>query len=84
MVHHEMSDAGIVPWGTEVKNPDFGAVARAIGLHGERVEKAEDICDAISRAFDYSGPALIDFVTDPATSPSLAEDLVTQQEKQIY
>lgn len=31
MVHREMHDAGIEPWGAEVKNPDFGAVARANG-----------------------------------------------------
>jgi pyruvate dehydrogenase (quinone) len=48
-----------------VKNPDFGALAQVAGLHGERVEEAEDIRPAIQRAFDHPGPALIDFVTDP-------------------
>jgi pyruvate dehydrogenase (quinone) len=54
-----------VPWGTDVKNPDFGAVAQAIGLHGERVERSEDIEPAIKRALEHEGPALVDFVTDP-------------------
>ena len=81
MVHHEMSDSGIVPWGTEVKNPDFGAVARAIGLYGERVEKAEDVRDAIIRAFDYPGPALVDFVTDPAAAWIPPEDILTSHGK---
>ena len=64
-----MRDAGYEPWGTGVKNPDFGAVARAMGFFGERVEKAEDIRSAIARAFAHPGPALIDFVTDAAADP---------------
>jgi len=65
MVRAEMEVAGYVPWGTDVKNPDFGAVARAVGIFGERVEKPEGIEPAIKRALDHKGPALIDFVTDP-------------------
>ncbi len=65
MVRAEMMVVGYQPWGTDVKNPDFGAVATAAGLHGERVEHAKDIRPAIKRALDHDGPALIDFVTDP-------------------
>jgi pyruvate dehydrogenase (quinone) len=65
MVRAEMEVSGYVPWGTDVKNPDFGAVASAIGLHGERVEHPQDIEPAIQRALQHNGPALIDFVTDP-------------------
>jgi len=65
MVRAEMMVVGYQPWGTDVKNPDFGAVATAAGIHGERVEKADDIRRAIERAFAHPGPALIDFVTDP-------------------
>ena len=65
MVRAEMMVVGYQPWGTDVKNPDFGAMATAVGIHGERVEKAGDIRPAIERAFAHPGPALIDFVTDP-------------------
>jgi pyruvate dehydrogenase (quinone) len=65
MVRIEMAVAGYIPFGTDVRNPDFGAIARAAGIHGERVERAEDVRPAIQRAFAYDGPALIDFVTDP-------------------
>jgi pyruvate dehydrogenase (quinone) len=65
MVRIEMAVAGYIPFGTDVRNPDFGAVARAAGIHGERVERAEDVRPAIERAFAHDGPALIDFVTDP-------------------
>jgi pyruvate dehydrogenase (quinone) len=65
MVRAEMMVVGYQPWGTDVKNPDFGAVAEACGLHGERVVDSADIGPAIERAFAHDGPALIDFVTDP-------------------
>jgi pyruvate dehydrogenase (quinone) len=65
MVRAEMEVFGYMPWGTDVKNPDFGAVATAVGIHGERVEKPADIDGAIERALAHPGPALIDFVTDP-------------------
>lgn len=65
MVRAEMMVVGYQPWGTDVSNPDFGAVAQAAGIHGERVEKTEDIRPAIERALAHDGPALVDFVTDP-------------------
>ena len=60
-----MAVAGYIPFGTDFQNPDFGAIARAAGIRGERVERAEDVRPAIERAFAHDGPALIDFVTDP-------------------
>ncbi|MFV0315815.1 MAG: thiamine pyrophosphate-dependent enzyme [Microthrixaceae bacterium] len=65
MVRAEMMVVGYQPWGTDVQNPDFGALATAAGIHGERVEHAVDVRPAIARALDHPGPALIDFVTDP-------------------
>jgi pyruvate dehydrogenase (quinone) len=65
MVRAEMMVVGYQPWGTDVTNPDFGALARAVGIHGERVEDPGDIRPAIERAFTHPGPALVDFVTDP-------------------
>ena len=49
MVRAEMMVVGYQPWGTDVKNPDFGAIATAAGMHGERVENADDIRPAITR-----------------------------------
>lgn len=65
MVRIEMAVAGYIPFGTDVHNPDFGALATAAGIHGERVERAEHVRPAIQRAFAHDGPARIDFVTDP-------------------
>jgi pyruvate dehydrogenase (quinone) len=65
MVRAEMMVAGFQPFGTDVVNPDFGALATAAGLHGERVTDHTDIRPAIGRALEHPGPALVDFVTDP-------------------
>src|SRR5882724_11175751 len=51
--------------GTELKNPDFAAYARAFGGHGETVEKTEDFAAAFERALAVGKPAIIHVKTDP-------------------
>ena len=58
-----MKAAGIVNYGTGLDNPDFAEVARAVGLYGARVEKADELEDALADAFTHDGPALVDVVT---------------------
>jgi pyruvate dehydrogenase (quinone) len=65
MVRLEQMVGGYPFWGTENENPDFSAVAKAIGFHAERVERKADVASAIERAFAHSGPALLDVTTDP-------------------
>ncbi len=48
--------------GTLLAHSDYAAMARAFGLHGERVEKPEDLKGALERAL-ANAPALIDVVT---------------------
>ena len=50
--------------GTELVNPDFAALARAYGLHGEVVDKTEDFSGAFERARSVPGPALIELRVD--------------------
>jgi pyruvate dehydrogenase (quinone) len=72
MVRLEMMVGGYPFWGTENNNPDFSAIAKAIGFHAERVERKADLAPAIERAFAHPGPALLDVTTDPnalATPP---------------
>jgi pyruvate dehydrogenase (quinone) len=59
-VELEMKAAGYVNYGTELENPDFAAVARALGMHGERVERPNDLEAALRAAFDHDGPALVE------------------------
>lgn len=62
-VELEMKAAGIVNFGTELQNPDFGAVASALGMFGRRVEAPADLEAALAEAFAYDGPAVVDVVT---------------------
>jgi acetolactate synthase-1/2/3 large subunit len=46
--------------GTELRNPDFAAIARACGAHGESVERTEDFLPALERALAEPRAAVID------------------------
>ncbi|HXQ51743.1 MAG TPA: thiamine pyrophosphate-binding protein [Stellaceae bacterium] len=50
---------------TELKNPDFAALARTYGAHGETVARTEDFAAAFERAKGAGGPALIELKLDP-------------------
>ncbi len=62
-VHDQTVSHGKVV-GTQLQFADHAAMARAFGMHGERVEKAEDLAGAIARAF-ANAPALLDVVVTP-------------------
>ena len=51
--------------GTELRNPDFAAYARAFGGHGETVERTSDFAAAFERAVAAGKPAIIHLKTDP-------------------
>ncbi|TVQ36586.1 MAG: thiamine pyrophosphate-binding protein [Geminicoccaceae bacterium] len=53
--------------GTELKNPDFAALARAYGGHGETVEATSEFPAAWQRALASGKPALIALKLDPRT-----------------
>ncbi len=54
--------------GTRLQDIDYAAVARAYGLHAERVERAEDLPDAIARALAHRPSLLEVTVTTDAVS----------------
>jgi pyruvate dehydrogenase (quinone) len=62
-VELEMKAAGFVTFGTDLKNPDFAAVAEAIGLKGFRVDESDDLEAALSAALAHEGPALVSVKT---------------------
>jgi pyruvate dehydrogenase (quinone) len=62
-VELEMKAAGIVNYATGLKNPDFAAIARAAGLFGATVTRADELEGALQAAFAHEGPALIDVLT---------------------
>ena len=59
-VEVEMMAAGIMPFGTDLKNPDFSKVADACGLYSVRVTKPEELKPGLEAAFSHDGPALVD------------------------
>jgi pyruvate dehydrogenase (quinone) len=62
-VELEMKAAGFVNYGTDLTDPDFAAVARALGMHGQRVERPDDLAGALRAAFDHDGAALVEVMT---------------------
>jgi acetolactate synthase-1/2/3 large subunit len=50
--------------GTELRNPDFAAYARAFGGHGETVEKTADFEAAFERCLAANKPSIIHVKTD--------------------
>ena len=52
-------------WQTELSNPDFSKYAKECGGFGIRVEKNEQLEEALKKAFAYNGPALVEIISDP-------------------
>jgi pyruvate dehydrogenase (quinone) len=59
----EMKVAGQVDTNVDLKNPDFAAMARAMGIHARRVEDPGDSPAAVKEMLDHDGPGLLDVVT---------------------
>jgi len=62
-VELEMKAEGMVNFGTDLQNPNFAEVAMALGLHGSRVEHPHELADALRKAFEHPGPALVEVMT---------------------
>jgi pyruvate dehydrogenase (quinone) len=69
----EQKAAGLIPVYTDLLNPDFGAVARAMGIWGHQVEKAGELDEAVGTWLAQPGPALLHVKVKPmqlVTPPS--------------
>jgi acetolactate synthase-1/2/3 large subunit len=51
--------------GTDLVNPDFVAMAQAMGAHAERVTRTADFAPALERAITAGRAALLELCTDP-------------------
>ena len=65
MVKLEQEQSGLVEFGTELDNPDFAAVATALGLTGIRITDPAQLHEGVKRAFATPGPVLLDVLTNP-------------------
>jgi pyruvate dehydrogenase (quinone) len=62
-VELEMKAEGLLDAYTNLENPDFAGVAKAVGFHSRRVERAEDLDVAVQDWLAEPGPALLDVAT---------------------
>jgi pyruvate dehydrogenase (quinone) len=65
MVKLEMEQVGLPEFGTVLHNPDFAAVARAVGMHGIRIESPDAVEAGVQEALAHDGPVLLDVLTNP-------------------
>ncbi len=65
MVKLEMEVAGLPDWQTDMYNPDFEAIGKAMGIPSYTVDHPEDVEKILSVAFSTPGPALVSVQTDP-------------------
>jgi pyruvate dehydrogenase (quinone) len=60
----EQKATGFLDFGTPFKNPNFAAMAEAVGIRGIRIEEPDDVEAAIASALAHDGPVLIDAVVN--------------------
>ena len=62
-VEMEMKAAGFPDVGCDLKNPNFAAMAQAMGVKGIRVEHPAELEAALREALSHDGPVLVDVVS---------------------
>jgi pyruvate oxidase len=58
-ISKEQLGAGVPVWHTSLHNPDWAAYAELCGATGIRVQRREDLDDALAQLFAATGPALL-------------------------
>jgi pyruvate dehydrogenase (quinone) len=74
----EQKSTGFLETGTELKNPNFAAMAEAVGVRGIRIEDPADVEAGIKAALAHDGPVLVDAVvnrTELAMPPAVTLDM---------
>lgn len=59
-VELEMKAAGIIDFGTDLRNPNFAKLAEATGLLGLTAETPDQVPPMIEQALQHDGPALLE------------------------
>jgi pyruvate dehydrogenase (quinone) len=60
----EQKSTGFLATGTELHNPNFAAMAEAIGMRGIRLEDPAEVEAGIAAALAHDGPVLVDAVVN--------------------
>jgi pyruvate dehydrogenase (quinone) len=74
----EQKSTGFLVYGTELDNPNFAAMAQAIGIRGIRLANPADVDDGISEALAHDGPVVVDAIvarTELAMPPAITVEM---------
>ena len=74
----EQKSTGFLSFGTDFKNPNFAAMAEAVGIRGIRLESPDGVDTGVAAALAHQGPVLIDAVvsrTELAMPPSVTLEM---------
>ncbi len=74
----EQKSTGFLPFGTELDNPNFAAMAEVVGIRGIRLEDPAEVDEGIAAALAHDGPVLVDAVvnrTELAMPPSITLEM---------
>jgi len=77
-VELEQKSTGFLEYGTELENPNFAAMAEAVGIRGIRLQDAGEVDNGMEAAFAHEGPVLIDAVvnrTELAMPPAITLEM---------
>jgi pyruvate dehydrogenase (quinone) len=74
----EQKSTGFLATGTDFKNPNFAAMAEAVGVRGIRIEDPAEVDESIAMALAHDGPVLVDAVvsrTELAMPPAVTLEM---------
>jgi pyruvate dehydrogenase (quinone) len=74
----EQKSTGFLDFGTELKNPNFAAMAEAVCIRGIRLEDPAEVEAGIGEALAHDGPVVVDAVvnrTELAMPPSVTLEM---------
>jgi pyruvate dehydrogenase (quinone) len=77
-VELEQKSTGFLDFGVDLQNPNFAAMAEAVGIRGIRIEDAGQVEAGIAAALAHDGPVLVDAVvnrTELAMPPSITLEM---------
>ncbi len=60
----EQKSTGFLDFGTAFKNPNFAAMAEAVGVRGIRIEDSAEVEPGLRAALEHPGPVLVDAVVN--------------------
>jgi pyruvate dehydrogenase (quinone) len=74
----EQKSTGFLPFGTAFDNPNFAAMAEAVGIRGIRLEDPGEVADGMAAALAHDGPVVVDTVvnrTELVMPPSITVEM---------